>query len=541
MEKIGIYLSEKIKSKKFFIIVFASIIFIGIFFRTYNFHDWLYFYPDQARDAMIAEDVVGGKTGWPMLGAIAASTPFKIGPMYYYFQIITAKIFGTGPEKMAYPDLLFGILSIPLLYYFLRRLFGSNISLLMMGLYAISFYAIRYSRFAWNPNPMPFFVLLFLISLIEFLYNKEKTEWKWIIITGITLGVGVQLHTILFLLLPAVAFFTFSYLMIKNPRIWKRILVILAIAVFLNTAQIISETKTNFENTRLLFDLSAGASENGGENLLKNLAQDVLCNAQANTAIVSSLGDMDECNFFLNIVRINKGVITLDYGTAIFLVGILLSVVFLLAGLTILFYYYKKEKDARKKYLLGLIILYFILSFIILFPVIDGINLRYFIYLIFMPFVLLAFILKFLYEKYSKPGLFMGIVIVLIFVISNFITIKLEAETHFAKTKSTSTYIVLGELEEMADYIISQSFPITEAHLVGTNKSRLIQNYFKPLDYVLNKKSFDLIRASDEEKIIPGTPAFYIGKALDEESLNDNKEIKNYKNFGQIGIYKIEK
>lgn len=526
------------KKRWLFIFLFVLILAVGIFLRTYHFREWLYFYPDQARDAMITESVISGKTDWPTAGAIAASTPFRIGPMYYYFQIVTAKIFGTGPEKMAYPDLFFGILSLPLLYYFLRRYFISHVALLMMGLYAISFYAIRYSRFAWNPNPMPFFVMLFLLAMVEFLYAKETTKWRWVFLLGITTGVGMQLHTILFLLLPAVSFFTFVYLLIKNPRVWKKIVIVLALALILNGAQIMSEMKTNFSNTRLLFDLSSGASENGGNNFLSHVAQDVLCNAQANTAILSSLGDKDECNFMINLTRIKKKLSQFDSEAGIFLIGVLASLMFSVCGLILLFRYFRQETREREKYFLGIILLYFILSFIIMFPVIDGINLRYFLYLTFIPFLFLAFIFNFLFERYPRWSLMSGGIIIAFLVFVNAITFISEARGYFEKSQSTSTYIVLGELEDIANYIIAESSPAQSAQLLGNYK--FMQNYPKPLGYILEKQSFHLLRAKSEESIVPGIPAFFIGQPIDSDFLSQNKNIKGYKNFGQIGIYRLE-
>ena len=130
------------KIKKTTWILFA-IILIGLFLRTYHFRDWLYFGADQAHDALVSGNAATGKTAWPLQGADMGNTNFLLGPMYYYFQMISGWSFGVAPQTMAYPDLLFNILSIPLLYYFLRRLFRMDISLSLMGLYAVSCFMIQ--------------------------------------------------------------------------------------------------------------------------------------------------------------------------------------------------------------------------------------------------------------------------------------------------------------------------------------------------------------------------------------------------------------
>jgi 4-amino-4-deoxy-L-arabinose transferase-like glycosyltransferase len=174
--------------------VLALLIFLVIFLRTYHFHDWLLFGDDQARDAYVTNDVITGKSALPLAGPFMSYSgnsnhseedSFHLGPIYYYFQIISAKIFGSSPDKLAYPDLFFAILSIPLFYLFSRISFSKNISLGLTGLYAVSAYFIEYSRFAWNTNLIPFFVLLLLVSLYKFLEKNEKTGWIWVLSLGV--------------------------------------------------------------------------------------------------------------------------------------------------------------------------------------------------------------------------------------------------------------------------------------------------------------------------------------------------------------------
>ena len=45
--------------------ILSAIILVGIFLRTYNFHDWLDFGSDQAKDAAIVSAVVENKAPWP--------------------------------------------------------------------------------------------------------------------------------------------------------------------------------------------------------------------------------------------------------------------------------------------------------------------------------------------------------------------------------------------------------------------------------------------------------------------------------------------
>ena len=338
---------EKIfKSRRVFIVSFIAIMAIGIFLRTFHFHDYLHFGKDQARDAAITQSVARGESAWPLLGAAMGNTPFKIGPIYYYFQIISAKIFGQSPEVLAFPDLLFSILSIPLLYLLLKIYFSRNLSLILAGLYSVSYFSIIYSRFAWNPNPIPFFAILFIMSLYEFLIAAEKTNWKWIVAAGIAIGTGVQLHAILMILFPLMSFLVLLFIFVKNRNTWKKIAVIFLIAVALNSPQIVSEFKSNFKNTKIFISsLNDKSSPDKGE-FKKNVELNIACHAQANMHIISSLGDKYDCNFLFVLSEWENNAY---YN--LYLLLIISSFLFSLFGYVALVYKTKNSDDIHDKVL----------------------------------------------------------------------------------------------------------------------------------------------------------------------------------------------
>ena len=171
------YLKEKF-SKYWEYFILAAVIIIAVAIRLYHFHDWLYFAMDQARDAMLVREAYeNGASQLPLLGPRAAGTFLRLGPIFYYFQYISAKIFhSTDPAVLAYPDFLFSVLGIPLFYFFLRNYFKKTISLLATAIYAFSFVAIQYGRFAWNPNSVPFWILLVFFALLKFSQAKSGSK-----------------------------------------------------------------------------------------------------------------------------------------------------------------------------------------------------------------------------------------------------------------------------------------------------------------------------------------------------------------------------
>ena len=415
-QSIGQIVSYLKKNRKNLLLL-GGIILIGVFLRTYHFRQLLVVAPDQRRDLGIVRNVVANHAPWPLLGPnMTEGQGFQLGPMYYYFQISSAKIFGVGWPQQAYPDLFFAILSIPLLYYFLRKYFSRASALLAVFIYAVSYYAIEYSRFAWNVNLIPFFVLLFLVSLDKFLGQDEVTPWPWICLVGISLGVGVQLHAILLLLLPLVLIGVSLFLLFfKKKKIGWRLIAILGIALVLNLGQVISEFQTHLANTKDF--QKAFMTKSTQVSFGKELVLDAACNVQANAHIISSLGGDKMCDFLYQ-----DGLRDASPSTPLHLernfwplVGEIVSLAFSVVGLGFLLFHFKTEIDRRKKYFLGLILTYAILYWLIMLPVAPGSRMRYYLPIIFLPFVFLAFIFDYLLEKYprARPWLIAAIILFL--------------------------------------------------------------------------------------------------------------------------------
>lgn len=521
------------------------IICFGIFLRTYNFHDWLHFEYDQLRDVTLVGDVLGGKADWPLLGQTMRKSGdsenmlFHLGPIYYYFQILSAEIFGDNPVSMAYPDLFFSILSIPLLYVLFKRYFSVNISLILTGLYSISFFSIHYSRFAWNSNSIPFFTILFLLSLSEFLSNKEKTGWVWAAAAGVAIGVGIQLHVILFVLFFAIASLVFLYLLGCNCGIWKKLIAIFAIVIALNAGYLISEFKNNFANSKILFK----SEQANNENFLEKLINDIDCHAEANLYMLSSYGN-ENCNFSYSDILKDKKAKTLKakVKSTNFIALTFLQTLFSIIGYVFLIYYAWKEKDKNKKYFLRLIVLYAVLYFLIRLPII-GQNFdafRYFSPTFFIPLVFLGFLIDFINKKLSKRYWIISFSIISVVIIANAQSLKYEFQRLQSGNKSDIYYHngILGDLELITKYLRDNSENQKDVYISGDRFSLL-----PPLKYLAQRQNFNIIEFNYKNSDIPkGKAAFFVSDKLKDNADNNfaDYKVKSYKVFGRIIIYKLE-
>jgi hypothetical protein len=529
--------------------IILAIFVVGTFLRTYQLHNWLDFGSDQVNDAVRVGDVVTGKTAWPLLGPDMSksgtggrSTRFHIGPIYYYFEIISAKIFGNYPDKMAYPDLLFTVLSLPLFYFFIRKLFSLNIAIMLTGIFAVSFYALKFSHSAWNPNSIPFFSLLFLLSLWEFAKNK-KNNWLWVGILGIALGVGVQLHAILLVLLPATVFFIFILSLKKNWKILGKWLVVFLIAFVLNLGQIIHEQQTNFSNTKIFFISIFGHSSGGDANFLNKFGDDVDCHIEGNVYMLSAFGDT-ECNFYymkmltqtVSLVK-NK----IDY-TPLFLLQVSLSLLFSFFGYKLLIEHFRKESNREKKYLWGIITLYITLSFFVFLPVVNS-NYRYFVHIFFVPLIFFGLIVDFLYQKYpqDKKSSQVMIAIFLLWVIFyNGISIYEIVKQLATGTRSGNEEVVLGEMESIVNYLSDRAGSQRNIYFMELNR---YSNFYKSIAYLSDKKGLHIERVKENKTTLDNRPLFYLG---DNSKDSPNFSLPGYvilthKDFGGVSIYQLQK
>ena len=530
-----------------------AIVLVGIFLRTYSFHNWLLFEADQVRDATLVEQVIKGETAWPQFGptmrksGISEDKLFKLGPIYYYFQIVSVKLFGNVPVSLAYPDLLFSILTIPLFYYFLRRYFQHNFSLAATGILAISFFAIQYSRFAWNSNSIPFFVLLFLLALHEFLVKKEKVAWGWATMLGIAIGAGVQLHAILIVLFLTTTFCILIFSMRQNWRSWNKWALVFLVVLLLNAGQLIADGKNNFTNVKAFVSFPAKNKQVQLEEKILNFAQTVSCNFEANTFLLLSEAGTDSvsagsasCNFDY-LKDFGSGKFSKILKKPAFWFWIVPRNIFSIFGYLALVYFFFKEKEEKRKNFLGLIILFLVINFFVMLAINSGgfKEFRYFIQVFFVPFILLGLLLNFLRQKNTKARGIIFIIIFVILAIFNLNSLWSAAGKLQAQEASDNNSVFLGEAESMVAYLGSEKQ--SEIYLAG--EKGYLDNFFKPLSYLAKSQKFDIIRIEDETDLISGKALFFLKKNEKTRNIQmqiAGRKIKKESVFGQLIIYNLE-
>lgn len=361
---------ELAKKKWFFTaICLCAIVLVGLFLRIYNLDEWLYFQTDQSRDFnRVITAVEGGPEWLPLLGPKAGGTYLRLGPIFYYFGYISGLIFGIdSPTIMVFPDLLFSLLSIVLLFFFLKEFFSRNWSLILTAGYAVCLYGVEYSRFAWNPNSLPFFNLLFFFSIFKYFTEavpKRKTVWA--ILSGIALAVASQLHFSSFLALPIalvviILVRKFYFKNSENNNFLKLIWLVFLMILIIYIPPILSDIATQGNNT-INFLASLGSKGSAFEFFFL-LERDTVFISKFTALVTTGLFDISSEWMFL-------------------------AVLFFITSLSAGIYFFKKETDKKRKFFLILIFIWLLAYFIMFFPMGKKLSARFFLPILPVAFVL---------------------------------------------------------------------------------------------------------------------------------------------------------
>lgn len=399
--------------------ILALIVALAVGIRVYHFSDWLHFGMDQARDAsLVKEAVQNGPSQLPLLGPRAGGTFVRLGPIFYYFQYISAKLSGsTSPPVFAYPDLLFSILVIPLFFFFLKLFFKNTVALLVTALFAFNFVIIQFSRFAWNPNSIPFWTLLTFYALLRAVDEKKKNKkYLWITLVAIGWAVAGQLHFVTLAAIPLAVFFFLLWTGKWRNFRWKEAVMVIVLMMIFFAPVILSDIKMSGDNAKQF--MWAFKYKPQEHSLTDNLKADLSMHANYYTQILTT---------YIS-----------PTGKASLLAGAALS----LFGLIYIFGSLKKEKDDQRKTFLKLIFAWAAVSFLILIPFAFQIKPRFLFFEIFIPFLFVGFGTEWLLagKKWKKLATAAAIGAVLVIICLN-----VEATAAwFGKLESGNKFSVWG-------------------------------------------------------------------------------------------------
>lgn len=136
---------------------------------------------DQGRDYLAVRNIVADHKltliGSEIGAGVAGFRGIFHGPFYYYLLALPFIIFRGDPYGGIILMFILGIATILLSYIIGKRIFSSRIGFLAAAIVAVSPPFIAYSRFVWNSNPAPLFILLAFFFVFLFI---EKGRIKYL-------------------------------------------------------------------------------------------------------------------------------------------------------------------------------------------------------------------------------------------------------------------------------------------------------------------------------------------------------------------------
>jgi 4-amino-4-deoxy-L-arabinose transferase-like glycosyltransferase len=238
-------------------ILLLILLFLGLFLRSYRLTDLMIYLGDEGRDMLIVKDIID-LDNFPLIGPPTSVGQLFLGPIYYYMITPFVLFSGLSPVGPAVFVVLLGTATIYLIYLVGKSFFNQTTGLICAVLYAVSPLIIEFSRSSWNPNPMPFFTLLMILSLF---WWKKKKKSKFLYLAAIFFSVMLQLHYLSVLLLPLLIFIVYHFGKKKTSK--GEYFVTVLIMLLMISPLFVFDLKHNYHNSRGLWQIVSGRSEEG--------------------------------------------------------------------------------------------------------------------------------------------------------------------------------------------------------------------------------------------------------------------------------------
>ncbi|GEM_PF-793019 len=228
------YASNKFYKKdnlplKIEIITLTLIILLGTFFRLYNINEMpAGCFSDEAQNGNEAINIIKGNKIEGTTLPVYLERDSSHNPAYYiYILAVFIKFFGIGPTQIRVATAIFGILTIPLIYFLIRNIFGARTAIFAAFLFASLRWNVNFSRIAFHAA----FAVFIMTLAIYFLWRIYKNrKWSDFVLFGITTALTQYTY------LPArfyiaILLIFFIYVLIKDFSFYKNNLRKLTLAV----------------------------------------------------------------------------------------------------------------------------------------------------------------------------------------------------------------------------------------------------------------------------------------------------------------------
>ncbi len=201
------------------IIILTTIILLGSFFRLYNINEIpAGCFSDEAQNGNEAINIIKGNVIEGTALPVYLERDSSHNPAYYiYILAVFIKFFGIGATQIRIATAIFGILTIPVIYFLIRNIFGMKTAIFAALLFASLRWNVNFSRIAFHAA----FAVLIITLATYFLWRVYKSrKISDFVLFGITTALTqyTYLPARLYIL---ILFIFFTYIFIKDFSFYK--------------------------------------------------------------------------------------------------------------------------------------------------------------------------------------------------------------------------------------------------------------------------------------------------------------------------------
>lgn len=166
-----------------------AIFLIAVFLRLYNFSDTTAFSGDQGIDLLVARRALIDGV-WPKVGPYLTVQNFFVPPTYYYL-LTMFLAFGKIPLGAALFFPVLDVITLVIVFFFMRDLLDELGGLIAVALYAFSAIMITHARSMWQPHPVQVFLWGSLYALF---LARRKNNIKLLLLSVFLYALAVSVY-----------------------------------------------------------------------------------------------------------------------------------------------------------------------------------------------------------------------------------------------------------------------------------------------------------------------------------------------------------
>lgn len=234
----------KTKQLKINFVLILIIVLLSGFLRFYNLSGLHNFSYDQARDALyIKRMIVDHK--FRLIGTQSSIPGLYTPPFYYYLMLPFLLVSNLNPLGLDYATAFFGVATAVLIFFVLLKLAENKyLSFLIAIFYSLQPAIVYQSRFAWNPNTIPFFVLLAVFSMLKISEDKYRLIYYFVFFFSLGMTINLHYSGVIFTLVAILS------LLMMTKFNWKNLLLGSSVLIFETVPLLLFDFKHNFVNIR---------------------------------------------------------------------------------------------------------------------------------------------------------------------------------------------------------------------------------------------------------------------------------------------------